>query len=60
MPAVNAEEAAALAAYDRLRQDAAEWAAYLDERRLSDRSSGDGIEPAFSEYPEYNKGGALS
>jgi hypothetical protein len=35
------EERAALAAYDRLRRDADEWASYRDESRLTDNAVGD-------------------
>ncbi|GAT66041.1 hypothetical protein HS048_27045 [Planomonospora sp. ID91781] len=35
------EEQAALAAYDRLRADSAEWASYLEESRLADNAAGD-------------------
>ncbi|WP_190820960.1 hypothetical protein [Saccharopolyspora pogona] len=52
-----AEQAAALAAYARLQRNAAEWAAYLDELRLTEKSCRDGLENAFTEYPEYQKAG---
>jgi hypothetical protein len=35
------EEQAALAAYDRLRADPAEWASYREESRLVDNAAGD-------------------
>ena len=37
------EEREALAAYERLRADQAEWASYLDESRLTDNAAGDWI-----------------
>ncbi|MCI2419395.1 hypothetical protein MOQ72_18290 [Saccharopolyspora sp. K220] len=62
MPETNTfdpEEQAALAAYDRPRQNADEWAECLNELRLADQCSGDGLDAAFAEYPEYQTGGVL-
>lgn len=42
------------AAYARLRNDAAAWAEYQEELRLTDNAVADGLGDAKDEYPEYN------